>query len=366
MRFCQFAVAGLSIVVLALLAGCGTPSFLITPVSNSSELTEEVVQAGTSWSPSKVAIIEVEGMLVNAKAGGLLQPTENSLSLFTQQLERAEADARVKAIVLRVNSPGGTVSASDSMYEMLRRFRQKTGKPIVASIQEIGASGAYYLSCAADKIVAQPTSIVGSIGVIFESLEFSGTLDKIGAKSWAITSGPLKEMGSPFKPLEPRERAVMQEMVGEYFARFIEIVRPADRLPNRPKAIWPNIRTRITPASSADGSSVAPRANDAAWSMRRDCSLTPLNLQNPLAKRPMPRLSCIVGPTGIQDQFTRRAIRRRPGKTLRHSKCPERGDSCRQDFTICGDRESKAANSGLTAETQGSRRMQEKIKVRQA
>ena len=98
-------------------------------------------------------------------------------------------------------------------------------------MQEVGASGAYYLSCAADKIVAQPTSLVGSIGVIFESMEFSGTLDKIGAKSWAITSGPLKEMGSPFKPLEPRERAVMQELVDEYFARFV-----GNRSTNRPIA----------------------------------------------------------------------------------------------------------------------------------
>ena len=215
------------LILAGLSGGCGTPSFLITPVANTSELNEEVVEGGRGWSPPKVAIIEVEGMLVNAKSGGLLQPTENTLSLFTQQLERAEADPAVKAVVLRVNSPGGTVTASDAMYELLQRFRHKTGKPVVSCIQEVGASGAYYLSCAADKIVAQPTSIVGSIGVIFESMEFSGTLGKIGAKSWAITSGPLKEMGSPFKPLEPRETAVMQEMVDEYFDRFVKIVASA-------------------------------------------------------------------------------------------------------------------------------------------
>ncbi|MDB5300888.1 MAG: putative Signal peptide peptidase SppA [Phycisphaerales bacterium] len=215
----------LPLVVLLFLAGCGTPSFLITPVANTNQLDETQVAPGKGWSPGKVAIVEVEGMLVNAKAGGLLQATENSLSLFTQEMERAENDASVKAVVLRVNSPGGTVSASDAMYQIVRRFKKKTGKPVVASIQEVGASGAYYVSCAADKIVAQPTSIVGSIGVIFESMEFSGTLDKFGARAWAITSGPLKEMGSPFKPLEPRERAVMQEMVDEYFTRFVEVVR---------------------------------------------------------------------------------------------------------------------------------------------
>jgi len=209
----------------SLLIGCGTPSFLVTPISHSSELNEETVQPGKGWSPPKVAIIEIEGMLANAKAGGLLTATENSMSLFTQQLDKAEADPAVKAVVLRVNSPGGTVTASDAMYQLIKRFRKKTEKPVVASIQEVGASGAFYLSCAADKIVAQPTSIVGSIGVIFESMEFSGTLDKLGARSWAITSGPLKEMGSPFKPLEPRERVVMEQMVNEYFTRFVEVVR---------------------------------------------------------------------------------------------------------------------------------------------
>lgn len=215
----------LYIPLLALLGGCGTPSFLITPIAHSSDLNEETVEPGKGWFAPKVAIIEVEGLLANAKSGGLLQATENSMSLFTQQLDRAEKDPAVKAVVLRVNSPGGTVTASDGMYQLVQRFKQKTGKPVVASIQEVGASGAFYISCAADKIVAQPTSLVGSIGVIFESMEFSGTLDKIGARSWAITSGPLKEMGSPFKPLEPRERVVMEQMVGEYFARFIEIVR---------------------------------------------------------------------------------------------------------------------------------------------
>lgn len=220
-----FFVHLLSAVVLAMLAGCGAPSFLVTPVANSNVLEEQYVRAGSGWFAPKIAIIEVEGMLANARTGGLFQATENSLSLFTQELDRAAADPAVKAVVLRVNSPGGTVSASDAMYDMVRRFRQKTGKPVVASIQEVGASGAYYVSCAANKIMAQPTSVVGSVGVIFESLEFSGTLDKIGARAWAITSGPLKDMGSPFKPLQAPERAVMQEMVDEYFTRFVSVVR---------------------------------------------------------------------------------------------------------------------------------------------
>jgi protease-4 len=208
--------------VMVFCAGCSIPSFLVQPVSSSTELKEEVVEKGKG--PGMVVILEVEGMLLNARTGGILQPKENDVSLFTQQLAKAAEDSEVKAIVLRVNSPGGTVAASDAMYEQLVRFRKKTGKPVVASAQDIMASGAYYVSCGADKIVAQRTSVVGSIGVIFESFDFSGSMEKIGAKSTAIKSGEMKDMGSPFKPLLPREKVLMQEMVNDFFARFEQVV----------------------------------------------------------------------------------------------------------------------------------------------
>jgi protease IV len=166
----------------------------------------------------------VEGMLANAKSGGLLQPTENPVSLFTQQLERAEKDPAVKAVVLRMNSPGGTVSSADAMFEQIMRFRQRTHKPVVASFQEVAASGAYYIACGTDRIVAQPTSVVGSIGVVFYTFNISGTLSKIGASAEALKSGPLKDMGSPLKPLTAQERTVMQGLIDEYYARFVDVV----------------------------------------------------------------------------------------------------------------------------------------------
>lgn len=220
--------------ILSCIAGCGAPSFLVTPVANSNKLNEEQLSSGKGWSPDKVVIIPIDGMIANVRTGGLLQATENSMSLFTQQLEKAEKDPSVKAVVLRVNSPGGTVSASDAMYQLVKRFKSKTGKTVVASAQEMDASGAYYVSCAADRIVAQPTSLVGSIGVVFETMEFSGALEKLGINSDAIKSGSLKDMGSPFRAAKPEERAVMQGMVEEYFTRFIGIVgsnRPVTEKP---------------------------------------------------------------------------------------------------------------------------------------
>lgn len=212
-------------ILLLLLAGCGVPSLLITPVSNTNKLEEVDAEPGGKWTRSKVAIIELDGLLMNARSGGFLQPTENKLSLFTQQLNRAARDNAVKAVVLRINSPGGTVTCSDAMYEMIRDFRAETKKPVVASAQEICASGAYYIACGADEIVANPTSVVGSIGVILQTFEFSGTMSKLGIRSEAITSGALKDMGSPFKPLDPQARAVMQGMIDEYYDRFVGVVK---------------------------------------------------------------------------------------------------------------------------------------------
>lgn len=211
------------LLVVPVLSGCGVPSFLVTPVSSSTKLLEEDVQPGKG--AGKVVIIEVEGMLMNARSGGFLQASENIVSLFAQEMDKAARDKNVKAVVLRVNSPGGTVTASDLMYEIVTDFRAKSGKPVVASTQEVAASGGYYVSCGADQIVAHPTSVIGSIGVIFSTFQLEGLLNKVGVEVEAVKSGPLKDMGSPFKALEQDEREVMQAMVDDYYARFVDVVR---------------------------------------------------------------------------------------------------------------------------------------------
>jgi protease IV len=217
--------------LIPLVAGCGTPSFLVTPVQGNQRLREVQVQAGSGWRPDKIAIIEIEGMLLNARTGGFMQPTENPLSRFVEQLERAESDPSVKAVVLRINSPGGTVTTSDIMYRRLMDFRQRTGKPVIASAQDVVASGAYYVACAADVIIVQPTCVIGSIGVMFHTFNLEGTLAKLGARSETIKSAPLKDMGSPFAPLGLTERQIMQAMVDEYYQRFRGVVAASRPIP---------------------------------------------------------------------------------------------------------------------------------------
>ncbi|HLL87833.1 MAG TPA: hypothetical protein VK324_00870, partial [Tepidisphaeraceae bacterium] len=117
---------------LLALSGCGTPSFLVTPVANTNQLRQVTVRPPKGWTGDKIVIIPVDGMLMNARSGGFLQPTENPLSLFQQQFDTISKDPSVKAVVLRVNTPGGTVSSADAMYEIVKRYRQKTNKPVVA------------------------------------------------------------------------------------------------------------------------------------------------------------------------------------------------------------------------------------------
>jgi protease-4 len=224
-RRCKFGICFFFLLLMLIpLAGCGAPSILITPVQDANTLDETTVADGKGWFPDKIAIVEVEGMIENVKGAGLLTPGENPVSRFVQELDKVEKDDSVKAVVLRVNSPGGTVSASDAMYQILKRFKARTHKPVVASIQELGASGAYYVSCGADKIVAQPTSLVGSIGVIFETYNLEGTMEKLGVRPENYKSAAHKDIGSPFREATPDEKTIMQNLVNEYYAKFKGIV----------------------------------------------------------------------------------------------------------------------------------------------
>lgn len=210
------------------LGGCGNPSFLVTPVYPSANLQEVTVQKAPKDAKGpggKIAVVELEGMIVNAKTGGFMGPQENGVNRFAESLTRAEEDPEVKAVVLRINSPGGAVSASDTLYEEVKRFKARSKKPVIAAVQDVGASGAYYVACAADEIIVQPTSIVGSIGVIFQTFNVSGAMMRIGVTSDAIKSDKNKDAGSPFRAMTEDERAIFQKMIDDYYGRFKGIVQ---------------------------------------------------------------------------------------------------------------------------------------------
>lgn len=172
---------------------------------------------GMSWNDPKrpmegpgIRVLRLEGEILDARR-------------FVEKLDRARADSGVMAVVLRIESPGGAVAASQEIYAAVRLLDQV--KPVIASIGNVGASGGYYAALGARRIWALPGSLTGSIGVISQFTEFHRLLDKIGVKSEVVKSGEMKDAGSPFRPMSPKEKALFQTMITDVYAQFREVVQ---------------------------------------------------------------------------------------------------------------------------------------------
>jgi len=208
------------------LTGCGQTAFHIELVPTDRQLDETRIQSDAGlFVFDKIAIIDIDGLLFNRRKGGWLRRGENPVSLLVEKLDKAAADKSVKAVVLRLNSPGGSVAASDIMYHSLMEFREETGKPVIACILGLGCSGAYYIACGCDGIVAQPSSVVGNIGTIFQTFSVAGTMEKIGVKAVTIKSGELKDMASPLHDLSDEERIVLEGIIEHHSEQFFEVVK---------------------------------------------------------------------------------------------------------------------------------------------
>ncbi|MEK6798951.1 MAG: signal peptide peptidase SppA [Planctomycetota bacterium] len=207
-----------------LLSGCMPMSFLVTPVSGRRALEETELSSDGKLVRDKIALIEITGTIQNAEGFALFRQGENPVSVLLEQLDKAGRDPRVKGVILRINSPGGTVVASELMHQEITHFRKTTGKPVVAMLMDVAASGGYYVACSCDEIIAQPSTVTGSIGVIMLMIDVSGTMNLIGVKSDAITSGAFKDAGSPFRAMKPEERDVFQAIVLGMYDRFVKAV----------------------------------------------------------------------------------------------------------------------------------------------
>src|SRR6516165_3445208 len=182
-------------------AGCFN-GLLLTPTHVGGPLSETVMADSDSClCRNKIAVIDVEGVIMNARTSGLWGGGENPVSEFREKLDAAAEDPHVKAVVLRINSPGGAVTASDIMYQDLVNFRHDTHKPVVACMMDVAASGGYYVAMGADKIYAHPTTVTGSIGVIMRLYNAAGLFQLLGVKSDPIKSGPNKDIGNPGRPM---------------------------------------------------------------------------------------------------------------------------------------------------------------------
>lgn len=186
---------------------------------------EEVVVEGEGR--DKVLVVDVAGMITDLpthRALGLVEE-DSTLARIEAELAAAEDDDRIRAVVVYVRSPGGGVTASDDVYRAFRRFKEERKVPVVAALGGVAASGGYYVACAADRIVAHPTTVTGSIGVIMVNLNLDGLLGKIGVRDATVKAGRYKDLMSPLRATTPEEREIVQGIVDALHGRFRDVVR---------------------------------------------------------------------------------------------------------------------------------------------
>jgi len=189
---------------------------------------------GTSASKIKtgdsISVISLDGEI--GESSNPLYGSGNTITVkeVKDLLKQCESDPS-KAVIIEVNSPGGAVEPTQEIYDEIKQFKKKTNKKVYVWMRGTAASGGYYISCAADKIIAMPTTLTGSIGVIMELVNYQGLLEKIGVKEVVIKSGKFKDMGSSVRPMTEEEKKMFQNLINETYKQFFDTVQKARNIP---------------------------------------------------------------------------------------------------------------------------------------
>lgn len=212
-------------VAVALLASSGGGGS-----ASSAEVFDEEYVSGEG--DEKIAVLPVEGVIGSQEStGGVLSTSAATPETLRDELRQAAEDESVEAAIIEVDSPGGGVVASAEMHQSILDFKRESGKPVVVSMGETAASGGYYISTAADSIVANETTLTGSLGVIFSYLNYGEAARKLGLEEEVIKSGEFKDIGSPAREPTEEEREILQGLVDESYGAFVEVIVEGRDLP---------------------------------------------------------------------------------------------------------------------------------------
>lgn len=192
--------------------------------SQIESLEEVVVEEGSG--NEKILLIDIDGPISNRPKKTLVgfQSETGMVDRIREILKKAENDENIKGIILRINSPGGTVTSSDIIYHEIKSFKERFKVKVYVSVIDVAASGAYYVAMAGDTIMVHPTSLVGSIGVLALKLNLEGLMGKVGVEWEVVKSSKKKDFMSPFRSLTKEERTLFQETIDGYYDRFVEVV----------------------------------------------------------------------------------------------------------------------------------------------
>ncbi|MBM7866538.1 signal peptide peptidase SppA [Heliobacterium gestii] len=187
-------------------------------------------RSGDPPAGNRVAVVRLEGMIADAGGGGGLLGGQAGSNDVLETLRQLQGNKGIKAVVLRINSPGGTSAASQEIGREVDRLRE-SGKVVVASMGDVAASGGYWVASRADKIVANPATTTGSIGVILDLANLTELYQKVGYRANVIKSGPYKDIASSARDMTPEEREILQGMVNDIYAQFIDVVAEGRKMP---------------------------------------------------------------------------------------------------------------------------------------
>lgn len=229
-------IAGCAIMILGIIisfASSGAAGSMPN-LSQTHNFTEEF-SSGSYFSSNKIAVISISGVITNAD-GGFSSSFANS-QFISAQIKTAAADKNVKAVILLLNTPGGEVTAADTIYHELMKLRKETGKPVIAYMGSVAASGGVYIAVASDYIVANKLTTTGSIGVIAQTYNYVELFNKVGLKAETYTSGPMKDLLNGARPRTEEEVKIIQDIIDEVYDDFVKIVATG-----RPKLTVEKIR----------------------------------------------------------------------------------------------------------------------------
>jgi protease IV len=207
--------------LLPVLSGCTL--FNVTILSPEKPLEEKVVEGEGR---PKLLLLDIAGFISEKEPDGVLPAKQKPsiVSRVKESLRKAEKDEDIAGVIVRINSPGGTVTASDIIYHEIQGFENRKKVPVYACITGIGTSGAYYIATASDRITAHPTAVTGSIGVLLLNFNLGGLLGKIGVTEQSIKSGAKKDLMSPFRASTEEERRIMQHIIDSFARRFLDVI----------------------------------------------------------------------------------------------------------------------------------------------
>jgi len=236
-RWIALAIAGVLFLLSALM------NFVTSLISNDfgewsetflaevdQEFGEEVIDEGNEF--KKVVVLEVNGVIQETdEVSSVFESPSYNHTTFLKMIEQAKSDDTVKAIVLRVNSPGGGVVESAEIHRKLSELKETTKKPVYVSMGAMAASGGYYISTVANKIFASPETITGSLGVIMQSINYEGLAKKYGVELVTIKSGPYKDIMNPARKMTDEEREILQSLINNSYNEFVRVISQGRNMP---------------------------------------------------------------------------------------------------------------------------------------